>query len=46
MSDHHVWPLGIAAGLVLVVVVNFTFLWMALRHAPEIESSYETVEHR
>ncbi|MEZ4237244.1 MAG: hypothetical protein R3F59_14050 [Myxococcota bacterium] len=40
------WPLGIALGLLLVVLVNAGFAWMAVQHAPEVERSYTTAEHR
>ena len=36
------WPIGIALGLLLVVAVNFSVLWIALRHPVEIDPSYES----
>lgn len=38
------WPLGIALGLLVVVVVNFAFVYIATQNAPQVESSYETVD--
>jgi hypothetical protein len=35
------WPIGIALGLLVVVAVNFSVLYIALRHPVEIEASYE-----
>ena len=42
--DHYVWPVGIATGLLLVVLVNFGFIWVAVHNAPDVEPSYETVD--
>ena len=39
-----IWPLGIALGLLVVVVVNFAFIYVATQNAPLVESSYETVD--
>ena len=36
------WPLGIAGGLLLVVLVNFAFIYIATSDPPVIEASYET----
>jgi hypothetical protein len=34
------WPIGIALGLLVVLAVNFSVLYIALRHPVEIEKSY------
>ena len=39
------WPIGIAVGLLVVIAVNFSVLYLALRHPIEIEPSY-TAETR
>jgi hypothetical protein len=39
------WPIGIALGLVMVIAVNFSVLYLALHHPIEIEPSY-TAETR
>jgi hypothetical protein len=36
------WPIAIAVGLLLVVAVNFSVLWIAWRHPVQIEPSYES----
>lgn len=41
-----VWPMSIAAGLLLVVLVNGAFLWTAIRHAPIVEPSYTNSSNR
>jgi len=38
------WPIGIAAGLLVVVLVNVGFIVIATSNAPIIEASYETVD--
>lgn len=38
------WPIGIAVGLLVVVLVNVGFIVVATNHAPIIESSYETAD--
>ena len=38
------WPLGIAMGLLVVVMVNVGFIVVALDNAPIVEPSYETVD--
>ncbi len=40
------WPLIIAAGLLVVVMVNGGFVWIALSNAPTIERSYEMDQDR
>lgn len=45
MSDR-AWPMGIAAGLLVVVLVNVGFIWVALGHAPDVEPSYHLVKER
>ena len=37
------WPIGIALGLLLVVVVNAAMTWLALSSPPQIEPSYEQI---
>lgn len=39
------WPVGIAIGLTIVVVVNVLFARMAMQQPPEIVESY-TAEQR
>jgi hypothetical protein len=39
MNDR-IWPLAITAGLVLVVLVNFAFVWAAVTWPAIIEPSY------
>lgn len=41
-----IWPVSIAAGLLLVVLVNGAFLWVALKNAPIVDSSYTNASHR
>lgn len=36
------WPWGIAIGLVIVILVNALFAWVAIRGADTIEPSYRT----
>lgn len=36
------WPLGIAAGLLLVVAVNLAMAWYAVHNPPTIVPSYDT----
>jgi hypothetical protein len=40
-ANGRMWPVAIASGLLLVVVVNVAFIWVAVRTAPQIEPSYE-----
>lgn len=40
------WPLIIAGGLLVVVLVNAGFIWIAIHSAPEIEPSYEMTQDR
>jgi hypothetical protein len=37
----NLWPLSLGCGLLLVVLVNFAFAWIATGAAPEIDPSYE-----
>jgi hypothetical protein len=39
MNDK-LWPVGLGCGLLLVVLVNFAFAWIATAAAPEIDPSY------
>ena len=41
-----IWPWAIGGGLLLVVLVNATFLYLAVRTAPEISPSYEHAAQR
>jgi hypothetical protein len=36
------WPWGIALGLLLVVLVNAAFAWIAIRGADPVVASYRT----
>lgn len=36
----HLWPRLIVGGLLLVVVVNFAFIWIAVSGADDIVPSY------
>jgi len=38
------WPIGIALGLLVVVMVNVGFIVIATSNAPIIEASYETAD--
>lgn len=40
------WPLGIALGLALVVMVDVVFIMLATQNAPEIELSYTESKDR
>jgi hypothetical protein len=40
------WPLGIACGLLVVVVMNAIFAIVAVRTAPQIEPSYAHSQSR
>lgn len=46
MNTDRLWPLSIALGLLLVVLVNGAFAWIAIGHAPIVEPSYTHAEHR
>lgn len=43
-SSDRTWPLLITAGLLIVVVVNFAFIWIAISGADEVTESYVTAE--
>lgn len=45
MSDR-VWPVAIAAGLCLVILVNLGFLLIALDNPPEIDPTYTMTPSR
>lgn len=34
------WPVGIAVGLAIVVLVDAFFIWAAVRNAPVVDQSY------
>ncbi len=36
------WPIGIAVGLVLMILVNLAFIFIAVRGADEVVPSYQT----
>jgi hypothetical protein len=36
------WPIAIALGLLFVVAVDFSVLWIAVHHPVEIDPSYES----
>ena len=36
------WPVGIALGLLTVVVVNMAFIYIATSDPPDVDVSYET----
>lgn len=40
------WPLGIALGLAVVVMVDAVFIVVSSRNAPEIEASYAESQDR
>lgn len=40
------WPLILGSGLLLVVMVNLGFIWVAVTNAPTVERSYELDEDR
>lgn len=37
-----IWPVGLAAALLIVVVVNVVMAWYAVNNPPTIVESYET----
>ncbi len=39
-SDDRLWPTLIVVGLLLVVAVNFTYIWIAVNGADEVVPSY------
>ena len=39
-KDDRLWPTLIVAGLLLVVAVNFTYIWIAVDGADEVVPSY------
>jgi hypothetical protein len=41
-----IWPLAIAGGLVVVVLVNVSFAWVATHTQPVIEASYTHATER
>ncbi len=43
-SPDRLWPMLIAGGLLVVVLVNFTFIWIAVSGADEVSESYVTAE--
>jgi hypothetical protein len=36
------WPLAIIVGLILVILVNFTFIYIAVQGADQVVPSYNT----
>jgi len=36
------WPIGIAIGLALVILVNFAFIYIAVSGADEVAPSYQS----
>jgi ABC-type spermidine/putrescine transport system permease subunit I len=38
------WPIGIAIGLLLMVLVNMVFIYIAVSDADEVVPSYNTEE--
>ncbi len=42
LNRDHVWPAAIIIGLVLVALVNFTFIYIAVSGADEVAPSYVT----
>lgn len=36
------WPIAIAAGLLLMILVNLAFIFIAVRGADEVVPSYQT----
>ncbi|MEZ4415520.1 MAG: hypothetical protein R3E10_07170 [Gemmatimonadota bacterium] len=40
LSRDHVWPVAIAIGLLLVALVNVTFIYIAVTGADEVVPSY------
>ena len=44
--NERLWPLILATGLAVVVVVNLSFVWFATSTQPDIEPSYTHAEHR
>ncbi len=40
LTRDHVWPLGIAIALLIVIAVNVTFIVIAVRGQDEIAQSY------
>ncbi len=43
-SKDRLWPMLIAGGLLVVVLVNFAFIWIAVSGADEVSESYVTAE--
>jgi hypothetical protein len=39
-SGDRLWPTLIVAGLLLVMAVNFTYIWIAVNGADEVVPSY------
>jgi len=44
MNRDLAWPLGLATFLLVVVLVNFTFIYIATQNPPLVEDSYNLVE--
>ncbi len=44
LSKDQVWPLIIILGLALVVAVNVTFIWIAVKGADQVVPSYNAGE--
>lgn len=40
LSRDLIWPVAICVGLAVVVAVNATFIWIAVRGADEVVPSY------
>lgn len=43
-TDHRLWPYLITAGLVLVILVNAIFIYIAVSGADDVVPSYHTEE--
>jgi hypothetical protein len=43
-SKSRAWPIGITIGLIVVVLVNLTFIVIAVRGADPVAESYEAGE--
>lgn len=40
------WPVFLAAGLTVVVLVNLAMIWIAIETAPDVEPSYSQTQDR
>ncbi len=40
MKPEHVWPVGLAVVMLIVVLVNIGFIWLAVTNAPEVAEDY------